>query len=340
MTTGCSVPLTDSDLVAIGGAWEQSEEGKHIFSEIPRVIGSSIEDGFTGITTYDLVDLAWATNAGGGNYAWRPGMAIPAGESIQTAEVTFRQKIERAEVLDRNLLSTRSRYADLNNPLKSRLSQLMTGITYRLFSYLTNTGVFGAAKTFSGAALDTADYSNQKPITDIEANLKALRDYQDGDRFQLWAILDRGSYDVLRGRPEYTGAGEGSNSSGMLPFDAFKERFAATHGLDKVLISRTTYNTAAQGATKARGLGTPVIWFGIVDTRANGLDLSGGNSNDLTTNPDGALVMSSGRNLATVRSQVYGDLGIERFNPTCEFSFFSPRGSEMACFYTGADIRS
>lgn len=339
MTTPLRITTADVDFTAVGEAWNQANLDNFAFRKIPSVEVLGFEDGYSGLTTYDLVDLAYALNQGGGSALWKPGTDPGTGEDIPTTSVSLRLQGKRSPVKARNLASKRSRIADLRKPWDTLLSNLATGMEYDFSNFLRNTSVFGSAQTFTGSALSTIDVANQDPIGDIETAMNGsvrLTAFGTG-RFRTTAIMDTKTLDVLRRRPEYTGAGEGSNSSGAMPQDAFIDRFKATHRIQDVIVIATAINSAAAGATKTVNAHTPILWIGNIDSQAFGASLSGGNR-DVESNPDGALVLATDMYGFIHRFKEDGLLGLENHMITAEYAFYSPRGSTMAVFWTGSDI--
>lgn len=339
MSTPLRITTADVDFTAVGEAWNQANLDNFAFRKIPMVEALGFEDGYSGLTTYDLVDLGYALNQGGGSALWKPGTDPGAAEDIPTSEVSFRLVGKRSPLKTRNLASKRNRLADLRKPWDSLLSNIATGVEYDFNAFLRNTSVFGSAQTFTGSALSTIDVANQNPIGDIESALNGsvrLTAFGTG-RFMTTAIMDTKTLDVLRRRPEYTGAGEGSNSSGAMPQDAFIDRFKATHRIEEVIVIATAINGAAQGASKAVAAHTPVLWIGNIDRLAFGASLAGGNR-DVDASPDGALCLAMDAYGFIHRYSEDGLLGLEKHMVTAEYAFYSPRGSSMAVFWTGADI--
>ena len=339
MTTPLQITTADVDFTAVGEAWNQANLSNFIFRQIPEVKALGFEDGYSGLTSYDLVDLSYALNQGGGSPLWKPGTNPGSAETIPTTAVSFRLVGKRSPVKTRNLASKKNRLADLRKPWETLLSNIATGVEYDLSAFLRNTSVFGAAKTFTGSALSVIDVANQNPIGDIETALNGsvrLTAYGTG-RFKTVAIMDTITLDVLRRRPEYTGAGEGSNSAGALPEDAFISRFKATHRIQDVMVIRTAINSAADGVAKTVNAHTPILWIGNIDTQADGSDLASG-IRDAESNPDGALCFACDMYGFIHRFESDGLLGVESHMITKEYTFYSPRGSSMAVFWTGSDI--
>lgn len=336
--TQLAITTPDVDFLSVGMALNQANLRDFVFPMLPRVTVSGTEDGFSGVVNYDLVKLAYAMQAGGGSTIWRTGTDPGSAESIPVDSITVRVIGKRSPVKSRNLNSKNPRLADLKRKWESQLSSIQTGAEYDLSAFLRNTSVYGSAQTFTGSALSTIDPANQNPIGDIETAMNAKsRLYPFPGRFKTVAIMDTVTLDVLRRRPEYTGAGEGSNSAGALPTDAFLQRFAATHRIEEVWIITTAINTAADGAAGVVGRHTPILWIGNVDKQADGTDLTAGNQ-DSESNPDGALCMAVTPQGVIHRADENALLGVEKHMVTFEYGFFAPRGSAMAAFWTGSDI--
>lgn len=340
MTTPLSIATTDVDLLSVGHAWLQKNESQFAFSKIPLVTVAGKEEGLSGITTYDLVDLGFALNRGGGSAWWDFGIDPGSGEKIPTSEITIRLSGKRSGVLDVPIKRNGNIFADQKNPLPTRLSQLMYGLEYDLVQHLTNTNIWGSAKTFSGTALNTKDYSNQKPIDDIDGAISEFKHFKDGVRFKMFAIMDPDTLDILARRPEYHGAGEGSNKQGKLDESDILGVFRRTHRLDEIIVTNGAYNNAADGAAKTVARQINFLWIGIVDMAADGLDLTSGGFNDPRDNPDGALFMQRAPSGIVHRYDTFPLLGTERHMVTCHYGFTSPRASSMGCFWTGSEIRS
>lgn len=340
MTTPLSIATTDVDLLSVGHAWLQKNASNFGFSKLPVVTVAGKEEGTTGITTYDLVDLGFALNRGGGSAWWDLGIDPGSGENIPTSEITIRLAGKRSGVLDVPINRQGNIFADQKNPLPTRLSQIMYGIEYDLVNYCINTNVWGSAQAFSGNALNTKDPSNQKPIDDIDEAIAPFKFFRDGMRFKLVAIMDPDTLDILAKRPEYVGAGEGSNNPEKLDEDDILRTFKRVHRLDEVILTQPAYNSAADGAAKVVARQVNFLWIGIVDMTADGVDFTKGGFTNPQDNPDGALYMQRVPSGIVHRYQAFPLLGTERHMVTSFYGFTSPRASSMGCFWTGADIRS
>lgn len=337
MTT-LKISTPDVDFESVGLALNQAALPAFVFPNIPSVTVLGTEDGYSGTVNYELVKLSYAMQNGGGSALWRAGTDPGDSEAIPTDSIQVKVYGKRSSVKQRNLASQNPRLADLKRKWESQLSQLYTGMEYDLSSFLRNTSVYGSAQTFTGSALSTIDVANQDPIGDIETALNAkCRLYPFPGRFKTVAIMDVKTLDTLRRRPEYHGAGTGSNRASILPRDAFIDTFMSAHRLDEVWVIGTKINTAADGATKVVGNHTPILWMGNIDKQAEGTDLTVGNQ-DSESNPDGALCMAMTPQGVLHRQKEDSLLGVERHMVTAEYGFFAPRGSAMACFWTGSDI--
>lgn len=342
MSSNIRAQNVDTDIVALGAGFLQDDEREMVYPQIPRVLVNSIIDNY-GKTTYRVPSLGFGQHRGGGNALWVPGQAIGDGVAPGETEVVCAPKNKKSDVISQ-IRGSQSRIEYFRNALPSLTSQIATGVEYDLLEFCANSTVFGSAKTFSGGALDTLDLSNQRPVQDIQGSLKALRPYQKG-KHQLWCILDFATADVLATRPEYAQnsnvqtTADGDNVIGGQDRDSFLASFKRVHRLDRVLVSNCARNTAADGATKVVVAGSAVLWFGIVDTRNQATDLRGGNPDALIA-PGGALLMADA-DPSGFRTWEDGAVnGRTPFWLSREYSFVSPYGGDMACYYAGTDIRS
>ena len=342
MSSNIRAQNLDTDIVALGAGFLQDDEAECVYPLLPRALVNSIIDNY-GKTTYRIPDLGFGQNQGGGNALWVPGQSIGDGVAPGEVEVICAPKNKKSDVISQ-IRGSQSRVEYFRNALPTLTSQIVTGVEFDLMSFLINTTVFGSAKAFSGAALDTLDLGNQRPVQDIQGSLKALRPYQKR-KTPLVCIMDSATADVMATRPEYAQnanvqtTAAGGNVIGGQDRDSFLASFKRVHRLDYVWVSNCAPNYAVDGASKTITYGAAVLWFGIIDMRNMNTDLRGGNP-DPKMAPGGALLMADA-DPSGFRTWEDGTVnGQTPFWLSREYSFVSPYGGDMAVFYTGADIRS
>lgn len=344
MTTPNPAALVDYDLLSAGQAWLQDNEDKYIYTRLPRLIVNRIDDDYTGVTTYPLIKLNTGMPEGGGLAEIAPGVSVGDGEGIDTDTVTVTVRQVTTKPLVRNMGSKRPRVADMAERQRIALARLFNGVGKKLAEFLQNTTAHGSARTFAGNALsDLTDIANQAPHLDIEVDLNDIRQYQGGGLL-LICIMDTKAMDVLRTRPEYTGAGVGSNSASLMPEADFLARFKSAHRLDDVWVLDARGNIAAYGATKTithyagtAGIGG-LLWFGLIDGRGGSFDLTVG-AGDPQTNCDGALAFAAPEGDYDSWVSPNYDTRQEILYCTRDVGFVAPRsGGTMSFFYTPAEV--
>jgi hypothetical protein len=331
-----STQLTQ-DLAQVGESWTQKNRENFAIARIPI---AKCRDYRTGIksTTYHLPALSNALLSAEGLADWEPGQSLPRATKLdEVPKVIYcRGKSTDAEPRPMNR-NGRHAYADLeNNIVNRKLSLLYQGIDRAVYTAMTDTGTWGSAKAWTngGSALEVkSDHSNQSPIRDIEAQLRALRKYKMGDQGRLECHLDANVAAVLASHLDYVGAGIGSAIPGKLATSAFVEQFQRLHGFDSVHVYENCYNGAAAGQSEAPSFTMNGLFFiGIFDRRSAEFDLSFEGSPE---QPDGCLCIGLGREPEVVS---WTDVGeeCEYFVGRTAYDVFSPRGSTHGCFFQAA----
>lgn len=328
-----------------GEAWAQDNASQFIMDQLPNIQVNSLAEGYSGDITYRLVKLNQTMNLGGsaGPMIGGPGIAAPAPRGIDEDTVNFTYNSIITVPYRTPLRAAEPRLADAKNPGRLSAEELYNNVVQLLTNFLQNTTAHGSAKTFSGNPLnDLSDIANQNPIGDIETALIALRHYARGP-LRTICIMDDRAIDIFRQRPEYHGAGVGSNSAGILDEDAFLGQFQRAHRLAAVLPLSRRVNIAAPGAvpTVTFGAGTAgiggLVWFGNIDVRGP-FDLKEGKTGNSSVNPDGALCFARADkfemwefdDILRRERQTYA---------TWDCTFFAPRTSgQMSCFFTPGEV--
>jgi len=331
--------MTTQDLIAIeleriGESWVQNEQS-FLHSQAPSgyVLDSRSQSK---TTTYNLPALDNTLVNGENLVHWEPGGDTGTAKPIKYTAKTITPKGFRVPRYDqRDLPAPGAPMNRLIRDLEGNIVPMQLSIAHggvdRAIVTLLQSSAFGSAKVFTngGSALDApADYANQRPDLDINANLRALTKWQSlGMSLECWTTTN--VLQVLARHPVYTGAGTGSARPTSTPVDEFAELFRRLHALDRIIVCDSIGNTAKPGQTASvRRLANTLLWFGLVDRRP--WDLTSLESSDA---PDGAIQVAWGSK-PYVHSWSPEGSEVERFQGRCGFEVFSPRGEDFGHYYT------